>query len=66
MQYYLVEFTDDKSRVSHDVLLAETPRHAADVVDVNCDGVVYWVEGPFATEDDATEYLDKLKKQLGV
>lgn len=56
--YYVLEFTDDRSRVHRDITPGSGAHAVAKEYANEFGGIVYWVEGPFRTEQDAREFLD--------
>lgn len=64
--YWVAEFTNDRAMVSHDWTRAASASNAAKYFERQYGGVVYWVEGPFASDDEATAYLTKRELTEGV
>lgn len=58
-KYWALEFTNDHAQVLWDWALAASAENAAKAKEREYGGIVYWVEGPFDNEAEASEYLNK-------
>lgn len=60
LHYWVLEFTNDRSQVFYDWERAASADNAAKAKEKEYGGVVYWVEGPFMSESEATAYLKEI------